>query len=797
MATRWIGSSVNRLEDDRLLRGRGRFIDDVEPPGTVHAAFVRSPHGHARITDIDVTEALEIEGLVAIYTAEDLGALDRPLPLTIPNPALTQPRTQRPLARDVVRFVGEPVVMVIATNRYVAEDIAERVKIAYEQLPVAGTLEASIAGAGPVHQDVPGNVAARMVQHVGDPGPQLKAAPHKLQFSLKIERSAATPLEGRGVVAHLDRSRGHLTVHCSTQAPSTIKAGLSALLDLPEQSLEVIAPDIGGGFGVKLPVFYPEEVLIPFAAMQLHSPVKWVEDRREHFVGSNHERAQIHEVEVGFDNDGRILALIDRFAHDSGAYCPYGVIVPLVTSARLLGPYKVPHYRSEATVLYTNALPVSPYRGAGMPQGAFVMERTMDAIARELSMDPAAVRSVNFIGVDEFPFNQRVIDEDGSEMIYDSGQYEKGLRLALETINYADFAQERDAARKEGRLLGIGVGCYVEGTGSGPYEGVRVHVEPTGKVAVATGTSAQGQGHETFIAQIVADRLGVSYRDVVVTTGDTSRFKWASGTFASRVGVVVGAAAALAADAVREKALAVAAHALEASSDDLEIIDGVVAVRGVPARSIPLRQVAMLANPLRYAFSAEAVAATQFVGESTEPPPPMGESPGLESTRFHVPARATFASGAHAAIVEVDPATGVCTILRYIAIHDCGRMINPAIVEGQVRGGVAQGIGGALYERMHYDESGQLLNASFMDFLMPYASEIPLIEIAHVETPSPLNELGVKGAGEAGAILPPAVIAAAIEDAVGVPVRHAPLTPEDVLVLLDQSDVLDGAARNR
>jgi CO/xanthine dehydrogenase Mo-binding subunit len=688
--------------------------------------------------------------------------------------------------------------MVVAEDRYLAEDAAAAIEVTYAQLPVAATLEAAMSGAGPVHADVPDNVAARLVQLVGDPEGQLELAKNKLILQFKVERSAATPLEGRGVVATMDRARGHLTVYCSTQSPSTIKAGLSVLLGLPELSLDVIAPDIGGGFGVKLPVFYPEEVLVPFAALQLDRPVKWTEDRREHFVGSNHERAQLHEVEVGFDDAGQILALVDRFTHDSGAYCPYGVIVPLVTTARLLGPYRIPAYRAEATVLYTNALPVSPYRGAGMPQGAFVMERTMDAVARHLGLDRADVRSLNFVGPEEFPYNQKVIDEDGTEMIYDSGQYEEGMRLALDRIDYSGFEADREVARQNGRLLGIGFGCYVEGTGSGPYEGVRVHVEPTGKVSVATGTSAQGQGHETFIAQIVADRLGIDYRDVVVTTGDTSRFKWATGTFASRVGVVVGGAAARAAEAVREKALEIAAHALEAAPEDLEIVDGVISVRGVPNVSIPLRQVAILANPLRYAFSAEAVAATQFVSGSSTPPPPMGESPGLEATRFNVPAHATFASGAHAAIVEVEPETGVVTIMRYVAIHDCGKMINPAIVEGQVRGGVAQGIAGALYERMEYDpDSGQLLNASFMDFLMPYASEIPYIEVDHVETPSPLNELGMKGAGEAGALLPPAVIAAAIEDAVGAQVTRVPLTPGDILDLVDEGrlDVeLNGSA---
>lgn len=797
MADRWIGSPVARLEDDRLLRGRGRFVDDIDLPGTAHVAFVRSPYGHAAITDIDVTDAVTTDGLIAVYLADDLGALSAPLPLTIPNPALTQPRTQLPLAKDVVRFVGEPVAMVIAEDRYLAEDAAARIRVSYRPLPVAGSLERALAGAGPVHDDVPDNVAACLVQHVGDPEGELERAPNRLHLELKIERSAATPLEGRGVVADPDRVRGHLTVYMSTQSPSTMKAGLSVLLGLPEHSLDVIAPDMGGGFGVKLPVFYPEEVLVPFAATKLGRPVKWTEDRREHFVGSNHERAQIHDVEVGFDDDGRILALRDHFSHDSGAYCPYGVIVPLVTSARLLGPYKVPNYHAEAKVVYTNALPVSPYRGAGMPQGAFVMERTIDAVAKHLRLDPAEVRFRNFVAPDEFPYNQRVIDEDGTEMIYDSGQYEKGLRLALEKIGYAEFERERAAARAGGRLLGIGIGCYVEGTGSGPYEGVRVHVEPTGKVSVSVGTSAQGQGHETFVAQIVADRLGVDYEDVVVTTGDTGRFKWATGTFASRVGVVVGGAAAMTAQAVREKALAVAAHALEAEPDDLEIVDGIVRVRGASHVSIPLRQVAILANPLRYAFSADAMAATQFVGDAAKEPPPMGDSPGLEATRFHTPPHATFASGAHAAIVEVQADTGAVRIIRYVAIHDCGNMVNPAIVEGQVRGGIAQGIGGALYERMHYDpDSGQLLNASFMDFLMPYASEIPYIEVDHVETPSPLNELGMKGAGEAGALLPPAVIAAAVEDAVGAAVRHAPLSPGDVLELVEQGDLLNRSAES-
>ena len=789
MTTRLIGERVRRSEDRRILAGHGTFIDDIEPPGCLHVAMVRSTCANGRILRIETAAAAAQPDVTAVYTAADLGELGRQaLPLLIPNPNLTEPRTQIPLAAEHVHFVGEAVAMVVATSRYTAEDAAELVEVTYEPLPaVVGPLVA-FGGNDLVHADMTDNVAAHFVQQHGNVSEALAAAPRTLVRRLWVERSAATPIECRGVVAIPDEF-GHLLVYDTSQAPSTIRAGLSTYLNLAEHEVDVVAPDVGGGFGVKLPVFYPEEILVPWAALRLGAPVKFIEDRLEHFVASNHERAQWHEVRVGFDEEGRILALHDEFIHDAGAYCPYGIIIPIVTASRLPGPYKLPAYSSEMHVVYTNTVPVTPYRGAGMPQGAFVMERVVDLIARDLGLDRTEVRRRNFIQPDEFPYVVGLMDEDGLTTTYDSGDYPAGLDKLLEAIDYEEFAAEQAAARAEGRRIGIGFGCYVEGTGSGPYEGARVHVEPTGKVFVTTGISTQGQAHATILAQVAAEVLQVPFDDVVVRTGDTRQFKWATGTFASRIGVVASNAVAQAAQLVRDKAAQIAARILEANEADILFEDGHVSVRGSPDVRIPLRQIAVLANPLRYAFSKEALAATQFIGDGgEEEAPPVSEvAPGLEATAYNSPKHATFASGAHAAVVEVDSETGVVRLLRYAIVHDCGRMINPAVVEGQVHGGTAQGIGGALYERMHYDSDGQLQNANFMDFLMPYATEIPELRVEHVETLSPLNPLGVKGVGEAGCIVPAAVIIGAIEDATGVEITETPLSPERLAELLEES----------
>jgi carbon-monoxide dehydrogenase large subunit len=783
--TSLFGAPVQRVEDDRLVRGHGAYLDDLGADALA-AAFVRSPHAHARVTGVDVAAAREAEGVVAVYTHADLpGRLAEPLPLLIPHPALTHGRTPYALAAGEVNHVGEPVAMVVARDRYLAEDAADLVAVTYQPLPPVIGIDAARSAGNLVHPDVPGNVAAHLVQETGDAAAAIAAAPQTVELDLSIERSASTPLEGRGVLARWDTESGRLRIWTSTQTSTGVRAAVAAKLGLPLGDVEVITPDVGGGFGVKIVHPWPEEVLVPWAARALGRPVKFTEDRLEHFVASAHERGQVHHVRAGFDGEGRLLGLDVRFWHDNGAYVPYGLIVPIITATQLLGPYKPAAYRVEFDSLYTNTVCVTPYRGAGRPQGVYVMERTMDAIAAALGLDRALVRERNFIQPGEMPYDHGLIFQDGRPLIYDSGDYPGLLAKLKKLVGWDSFAAFQEEARAQGRRVGIGLACYVEGTGVGPYEGAHIVVETTGKVRVATGLTTQGQGHQTVLAQIAASELGVPLADVTVVTGDTRRFGYAVGTFASRTAVMSGSAVALAARAVRAKALRVAAAAMEASPGDLEIADGIVRVKGDPASGIALGTVAVLANPLRYAFDDAAQAATQFAGgDISKPPVAEDDEPGLEGRDYFSPVRSTFASGMHAAIVETDPDTAEVTVLRYCVVHDCGRLINPRIVEGQIHGGVAQGVAGALYERMAYDGDGQLQNATFMDFLMPYASEVPAaIEIDHQETPSPLNPLGIKGAGEAGVIPGSAVLAAAIEDAEGFPITSMPLSPSDLFEL--------------
>jgi len=784
------GEPVQRVEDQRFLRGRGRYVDDVLVGQQVlHAAVLRSPHAHARIVDIDVSDVLDVDGVRLVWTHEDLGggtapAMAEPLPLLIPHPQLTHGRTQYALAKDEVNYVGEAIALVVADDRYLAEDAVGRIKVSYEFLPPVVGLDAARAAEHLVHDDVPGNVAARLEQANGDAGAAIASAPHTLSLDLEVERSASTPLEGRGTVARWDVDTGRLTVWTSTQTSTGVRAAVAAKLGLDLGQVEVVTPDVGGGFGVKINHPWPEEVLVPYAARTLGLPVKFVEDRREHFISSAHERAQQHHVEVGYDDEGRVLGLDVQFWHDNGAYTPYGIVLPIITSTQLLGPYKPGAYRVVFESLYTNTVMCTPYRGAGRPQGCYVMERTMDAIAAALGKDRTDVRAANFIQPDEFPYDHGLIFQDGRELEYDSGDYPASLVKLKELIGWEEFPAFREEMAREGRRVGIGLACYVEGTGVGPYEGAHVHIETSGKVKVATGLTTQGQGHATSFAQIVADALGVPFESVEVVTGDTRRMPYAVGTFASRAAVMSGSAIHLAALRAREKVLKIAADALEANEEDLEIVDGVVSVRGTDA-SIDLGTVAVLSNPLRYAFDEASKAATQFtVGDPGKPPVAEDEEPGLEGKDFYSPERSTFANGMHAVIVETDPDTAEITILKYAVVHDCGNLINPMIVEGQIQGGVAQGVGGALYERMAYDESGQLVNASFMDFLMPYVTEVPrALDIDHLQTPSPLNPLGIKGAGEAGVIPSAAVFASAISDAEGFAITSMPISPSDLFHL--------------
>src|SRR3954470_11039892 len=755
MTSKLMGQKVQRVEDQRFLRGQGRYVDDVAAGSDVlHAAVLRSPPAYARLTDIDVSDVLDVEGVHAVWTYDDLsGPMAEPLPLLIPHPTLTHGRTQYALAREEVNHVGEAIAFVVAEDRYLAEDAVARIRVSYELLPPVVGIEAARAADYLVHADVPGNVAARLEQENGDARAAIAAAPHTLSLDLTVERSASMPMEGRGTVARWDPDVGRLTVWTSTQTSTGVGAGVAAKLGLDPAPGDVVTPDVGGGFGVKINHPWPEELLVPLAARTLGRVVRFTEDRREHFISSAHERGQVHHVEVGYDDDGRMLGLEVEFWHDHGAYTPYGLIVPIITSTQLLGPYKPGAYRVVFESLYTNTVMVTPYRGAGRPQGCYVMERTVDAIAAALGKDRTEVRAANFIQPDEFPYDHGLVFQDGREYEYDSGDYPASLHKLKDLVGWDEFPAFREEMAREGRRVGIGLACYVEGTGVGPYEGAHVHIETSGRVKVAIGLTTQGQGHQTAFAQIVADELGVPFEDVEVTSGDTRRMPYAVGTFASRAAVMSGSAVALTARQVRAKALRIAAEALEASEDDLEIVEGQVQVKGAPGSKIALGTIAGLSNPLRYAFDKGSQLAPQFsVGNPSGPPVADDEEPGLEGRDFYSPERSTFASGMHAVIVETDPETAEVRILKYAVVHDCGTLINPMIVEGQVHGGVAQGVGGALYERMVYDDAGQRVNASFMECLMPYTSERPFTETDHRETPSLLNPLGIKGAGEAGCI---------------------------------------------
>ncbi len=781
MTTKLLGEPVKRLEDPRLLKGQGQYVDDIHRPGMAHGAVLRSQHAHARIKRLDVSKARALPGVYLVLTADDLGPAGGPLPLLIPHPALTAPRTQRALAGDEVRYVGEALAFVVAKNRYIAEDALELIEVEYEPLPVVAALDDATAESAPlVHAGVARNIAAHLVQTVGDPDAAFARAAYIVKDRVRMDRGAAHPMETRGIVADWSEAEQSLTCWISTQGPIPIKNGLAMLFHLPESKVRVIAPDVGGGFGPKIMMFYPEEILAPMASMRLKRPVKWIEDRIEHFISTNHEREQIHDIEIAFDTDGHILGVRDTFLHDTGAFSPYGIISPLITATQVPNNYKVPNYRVEFTVAFTNKVPVSPYRGAGRPQGVFAMERLLDKAASELGLDRAEIRRRNFVQPDEFPHDVGLIFQDGGPTTYDSGNYPEVQARALKLIGWSRFKQQQEKARAQGRYVGIGLANYVEGTGIGPYEGAQVKVDVRGHVSVSTAVSTQGQGHYTTFAQIAANELGVSLEQVTVTTGDSAQFRWGSGTYASRALTVAGSAVALAARAVREKAMQLAADLLEVSQEDLELADGIISVKGAPGKGYSLAALAVASNPIRYAY-----------GEVPKlPPEPLprkgpalvpGKEPGLEAIRYYSPPHAAFASGCHAAIVEVDADTGMVKILKYAVVHDCGTVVNPMVVEGQVFGGVAQGVGGALYEKLHYDEDAQLRSGTYMDFLIPYATEVPHIDVDHVETPSPLNPLGVKGAGEAGAIPAPSALVSAIEDALsplGIHLTQAPIAPD-------------------
>ena len=788
MTTQMFGQSITRNEDPRLLTGDGRFTDDFAHDAA-QAAFVRSDFAHARIVDIDVSGALDIDGVHGVYTHEDLeGDFANPLPLLIPDPDLFAPRTQHALAKDEVCYVGEIIAMVVAKDRYIAEDAAAAIRVEYEPLPVVADLAGAVKEGSPTaHSNMSDNISGSRSEEKGDVDAALREAEHVFEWHFEMERTAAMPMETRAVVARYDAEARSLLVYDSSQAPTGVRGGLALLFGLDPDSVHVVAPDVGGGFGMKVIQFYPEEVLCPWASRLLGLPVKWVEDRREDFIGSNHERGQIHDIKVGVDAEGRIVAMDVKFLNDAGAYCSYGLIIPIITAAQMQGPYRIENFRYEFRNVFTNKVPTSPYRGAGRPHAVYVMERVVDKIARALKIDPTEVRRRNFIPPDAFPHEVGVTFQDGGPAIYDSGDYEKGLDALLEALDYQALRARIDVLKPKGRRVGLGFGYYVEGTGIGPYEGAVAKVLADGTITVAVGVGTQGQGHETVFAQIVADELGVTADRVKVTSGDTRRIGYGVGTFASRSAVVVGNAVHKAAIQLKRKAANVAAQSLEVAPEDLVFSDGIVHVAGAPDRGIPLGQLAIISNPLRYAFgevSQEAVLLAKKAYSKSDRPLPEGTTPGLDAIDYYSPVSGVYAFGVHAVLLEVEPDTCNIKIHRYVVHHDCGRIINPMIVDGQICGGVAQGVGGAFYEKLAYDDQAQLTNASFMDFLIPYATEIPPIEIHHTETPSPSNPLGIKGVGEAGTIPVNAAIANALSDALDADIDRMPVSPRDLYEII-------------
>jgi len=760
---RLIGAAVRRREDAALLRGDGRFVDDVPLPKTAAMAVLRSPHGHAVIRAIDTHRAAALPGVLAVLTARDLeGRVAPEPPIGVPSQAVRPPRPL--LATDRVRYVGEPVAAVIAENRYIATDPLEAIRVDYDPLPAVADPEAALEpGAPQLHPEAPGNVAYRWSWSHGDVDGAFARAHAVVSLRLVNQRLAAVAMETRALLA--EYRGGTLTVWAGTQAPHRLRSTLAVILKLPESSIRVIAPDVGGGFGVKGSA-YRDDAVCAFAALSLGRPVKLVLTRAEDFTSTVQGRGQVNDVEAAAAADGTVLAIRCRTLADLGAYLEALTAYPGVLTGRLLtGPYRIPAARYELTSVFTNAMSTAPYRGAGRPEAAYLVERTMDAVARRLGLDPAEVRRRNLLRPEQFPY------PTPSGLVYDSGQYEAALDRALAMVGYTRFREEQRTARAAGRLLGIGFSCFTETAGVGPskltasggWESGAVRVEPTGKVTVLTGTSPHGQGLETVFAQIAADGLGVPMEDVAVLHGDTAVVSAGVGTFGSRSVSVGGPAITRSIDKVVDKARRIAASLLEAAAEDIVFSDGRFAVRGSPDRAVTLQSVAAAA------YAAKGL--------------PDGMEPGLEATTVWDPPNFTFPSGTHAAVVDVDPATGEVKLLRLVAVDDCGRAINPLLVDGQIHGGLAQGIGQALWEGMVYDEGGQCPTASLMEYAAPRADGFPAFECDRIETPSPVNPLGAKGVGEAGTIgSPPAVVNAVLDALAPLGVEHLdmPLTPQRI-----------------
>lgn len=779
----YMGQPMRRLEDRRLLTGRGRYIDDLDFPGTVHMAVVRSTHAHARLRNVDVAKAREVPGVLAVITAADLEGKVKPLRPDIRIPGIFDLGEGWPiLARDEVCYVGEAVAAIVAVDRYVAEDAAELVAVDYEPLPAVVRAADALAPEAPkANERLASNITYRGEFQTDGIDAAFEAADVVVEGKFTTGRVAALPMEPRGCVAVADQGTGEIELYSSTQMPHIVRAGVARCLGIPEMKLIVRTPDVGGGFGLKCQV-YPEEVLAAYFARLLGRPVKWIQDRREDLMGSTHARDHTYEVRLAARRDGKVLGARLVMLTDAGAYSsfPFGSTLEATGGARmLLGPYKIREYAYTTYALATNKMPIGAYRGVAQPSCYFAMERAMDKLARELALDPAEVRRRNLVAADDMPYRNVL------GAVYSSGDYPRCLERALEMVDYRRLRAEQAALREQGRLLGIGICCYVEitGIGSAGYRPRGVHdvsgldsatveMDPTGHVLVAVSTPSQGQGHETTFAQLVADELGVTPEMVRIVSGDTRVVPYGSGTFASRSSIAGGGAITLASRQLRARLLQLAADALGVDENRVQLKDGFARAAGDGNsadnmdRSIPLAELARRAHLL-----------------TPDDVPAEWEESGLRATVLYDPPPATWSNGVHVAVVEIDTTTGEPCIRDYAVVHDVGRVINPLIVEGQVIGGLVQGLGEALYEEIVYDDNGQLITGTLMDYLVPTAAEVPRVRLDHLESPAPETVTGTKGTGEGGTIGAPAAIANAVADAVahlGVEIDSLPIRADKV-----------------
>ena len=735
----WIGESLPRLEDRRLVVGKGRYVSDITVPNQLTMVLVRSQHAHARITGIETDRAKSLAGVFGVFTAQDLPAIMKPmLGLVAPG--------QTPLAIDTVRYVGEPIAVVLANNRYVGEDAANEVFVHYDPLPVV--LDAESQDSPPLFAELGTNAYLTDHKIVGEGAAALVRAQHVVSVDLRLGRVSGQPMEPRGIVAVPSEDDSRLTVYYATQGVHSARRRIQHMLHWDEERITVIAPDVGGGFGVKNGA-YPEEILASYLAIQIGRPIKWVADRMEEFIATNQERQQVHHAKLGVDESGRILCLVDDFVQDNGAYPQGGAIVFRSTLLNMPGPYQVPNLEIHARSVLTNKVPIGPYRGAGRPQGHFVIERLLDQVASRLGMTPAEIRRRNLVRPDQFPY------ATGLGTTYDSGNYPEVWDALLTRIGYQDFPQEQQAARAQGRYIGLGVSAYVE-ISAGDFEKAKLCLLSDGTVEVATGAASQGQGHETALSQIVAERLEIPFDRIRIVEGDTRRVDQGIGTFGSRTMVLAGSAAAEASLKMKQRLVAMAADLLATDLEAITWQDGSATMTNSPYRSISLEEIARALSERDQTVVAEAKATS----------------------------RGTYGFGAHAVKVEVDPETGAVRILRYLMAHDGGRLINPLLVDGQMVGAAVQGIGTALFESVEYDQDGQPTNTSLMDYLLPTATDTPDFEIVHMNSPAPGSSEGFKGVGEAGIIPSLGVLCQAVEDALrpfGAAISQTPITPQAIL----------------